>query len=258
MGVTTLTDPAGFALRRDAGYQTHMNDRPANQLRPTTIEPFPAGAPGSVIITAGKTKVLCTASIQSEVPRWIKTDPETRQPLHGWVSAEYSMLPGSTPDRKRRGNDGRSTEIQRLIGRALRAAVDMDKMPGLAITCDCDVLVADGGTRTAAITGAYVALCQALNWAKSEGRLEADPIVSPIAAISVGIIDGVPTLDLDYPLDVRAEVDMNVAMNGEGQFIEVQGTGEQGTFDRKQLDALLDLATEGIESLMAIQTAALA
>lgn len=234
-----------------------MNARPADQLRPTTIEPFPTNAQGSVIITAGNTKVLCTASVQSDVPRWIKKDPETGQPTHGWVSAEYSMLPGSTLDRKRRGPDGRGTEIQRLIGRALRAAVDMDKMPGLAITCDCDVLVADGGTRTAAITGAYVALAQALNWAKREGRLEGDPIVSPIAAISVGIIDGVATLDLDYPLDVRAEVDMNVAMNGEGQFIEVQGTGEQGTFDRKQLDALLDLATDGIKSLMAIQTAAL-
>ncbi|WP_246402879.1 ribonuclease PH [Algisphaera agarilytica] len=247
----------GFALVGDAGYQSGMNQRPANELRPTTIEPFPAGAPGSVVITAGKTKVLCTASVQADVPRWIKKDPETGLPTHGWVTAEYSMLPGSTPDRKRRGTDGRSTEIQRLIGRALRAAVDLDKMPGLAITCDCDVLVADGGTRTAAITGAYVALGQALNWAREQGRLEGDPVVSPIAAISVGIIDGVPTLDLDYPLDVRAEVDMNVAMNGEGQFIEVQGTGEQGTFDRVQLDALLDLAQDGIKSLMAIQQQAL-
>lgn len=234
-----------------------MNPRPADQLRPTTIEPFPGNAPGSVVITAGNTRVLCTASVQADVPRWIKKDPETGQPTHGWVSAEYSMLPGSTLDRKRRGPDGRGTEIQRLIGRVLRAAVDKDKMPGLAITCDCDVLVADGGTRTAAITGAYVALRQALNWAKAEGRLEHDPIVSPVAAISVGVIDGVATLDLDYPLDVRAEVDMNVAMNGDGQFIEVQGTGEQGTFDRKQLDELLDLATAGIKDLMAIQRAAL-
>ncbi|MEM6855009.1 MAG: ribonuclease PH, partial [Planctomycetota bacterium] len=209
---------------------------------------------------AGKTKVLCTASVQSDVPRWIKKDPETGLPTHGWVSAEYSMLPGSTPDRKRRGTDGRSTEIQRLIGRALRAAVDLDRMPGLAITCDCDVLVADGGTRTAAITGAYVALVQALRWAVSQGRLDnLDAALLPgVAAISVGIIDGTPTLDLDYPLDVAAEVDMNVAMNGEGQFIEVQGTGEHGTFDREQLDALLDLATDGIRSLMEIQKAALA
>lgn len=236
-----------------------MKPRPADQLRPTTIEPFPTNAAGSVVITAGNTRVLCTASVQSDVPRWIKKDPETGEPSHGWVSAEYSMLPGSTPDRKRRGPDGRGTEIQRLIGRALRASVDMDRMPGLAITCDCDVLVADGGTRTAAITGAYVALVQALQWAESEGRLgDLKPVLLPaVAAISVGIVDGVPTLDLDYPLDVRAEVDMNVAMNAAGQFIEVQGTGEQGTFDRKQLDALLDLATGGIESLMAIQRAAL-
>lgn len=236
-----------------------MKPRPADQLRPTTIESFPTNAAGSVVITAGNTRVLCTASVQADVPRWIKKDPETGQPTHGWVTAEYSMLPGSTPDRKRRGPDGRGTEIQRLIGRTLRAAVDMDQMPGLAITCDCDVLAADGGTRTAAITGAYVALVQALRWAVSEGRLEnIEAVLLPgVAAISVGIIDGVPTLDLDYPLDVRAEVDMNVAMNAAGQFIEVQGTGEQGTFDRKQLDALLDLATGGIESLMAIQGAAL-
>ncbi|MEL7087759.1 MAG: ribonuclease PH [Planctomycetota bacterium] len=241
-----------------------MNPRPADQLRPTTIEPFPenapGNAPGSVVITAGNTRVLCTASVQADVPRWIKKDPDTGKPTHGWVSAEYSMLPGSTPDRKRRGPDGRGTEIQRLIGRVLRAAVDKDKMPGLAITCDCDVLVADGGTRTAAITGAYVALVQALRWAQAQGRLDdaAAVLLPGVAAISVGVIDGVPTLDLDYPLDVRAEVDMNVAMNGDGQFIEVQGTGEQGTFDRKQLDELLDLATQGIKDSMQIQKAALA
>jgi ribonuclease PH len=238
-----------------------MPDRPADQLRPTTIQPFPpgsgddlsVGAPGSVLIAAGQTRVLCTASVQADVPRWIKRDPDTGEPTHGWVSAEYSMLPGSTPQRKKRGPDGRGTEIQRLIGRSLRAAVDLDQMPGLAITCDCDVLTADGGTRTAAITGAYVALVQALGWARRQGRLDRDPIVSPIAAVSVGIIDGRPTLDLDYPLDVRADVDMNVAMNGDGQFIEVQGTGEKATFDRAQLDALLDLATAGIRQLMQVQ-----
>ena len=146
------------------------------------------------------------------------------------------------------------------FARALRAAVDLDKLPGLAITCDCDVLVADGGTRTASITGAYVALVQALRWAEQQGRLPSvdAALKSPVAAVSVGVIDGTPTLDLDYPLDVRAEVDMNVAMNGEGQFIEVQGTGEQGTFDRKQLDGLLDLATAGIQKLMEIQNGALA
>ena len=240
-----------------------MNTRPANELRPTTIEPFPAGsggpvgAPGSVMISAGQTRVLCTASVQADVPRWIAKDPETGEPAHGWVSAEYSMLPGSTPQRKKRGPDGRGTEIQRLIGRALRAAVDFDKMPGLAITCDCDVITADGGTRTAAITGAYVALAQALDWARQQGRLTDQPIVSPIAAISVGIIDGQPTLDLDYPLDVRAEVDMNVAMNSQGQFIEVQGTGEKGTFGRGQLNELLDLAEAGIHQLMGIQKQAI-
>ena len=236
-----------------------MDSRPADQLRPTTIEPFPANAPGSVVIAAGNTRVLCTASVQADVPKWIKKDPDSGQPLHGWVSAEYSMLPGSTPDRKRRGPDGRGTEIQRLIGRVLRAAVDKDKMPGLAITCDCDVLVADGGTRTAAITGAYVALVQALRWAHAQGRLDdLDAVLLPgVAAISVGVIDGVPTLDLDYPLDVRAEVDMNVAMNAAGQYIEVQGTGEQGTFDRAQLNALLDLASDGINRLVAIQQRAL-
>ncbi|MEM7627265.1 MAG: ribonuclease PH [Planctomycetota bacterium] len=236
-----------------------MSPRPADQLRPTTIEPFPGNAAGSVVIAAGNTRVLCTASVQADVPKWIKKDPETGLPTHGWVSAEYSMLPGSTPDRKRRGPDGRGTEIQRLIGRVLRAAVDKDKMPGLAVTCDCDVLVADGGTRTAAITGAYVALVQALRWAQAEGRLEdvEAVLLPPVAAISVGVVDGTPTLDLDYPLDVRAEVDMNVAMNGDGQFIEVQGTGEHGTFDRKQLDQLLDLATAGVRQLMDIQREAL-
>lgn len=234
---------------------TESPSRPADHLRPTTIEPFPTAAAGSVIITAGQTRVLCTASVAADPPKWIPKDPETGQPSQGWVTAEYSMLPGSTPDRKRRGPDGRGTEIQRLIGRALRAAVDLEKMPGLAITCDCDVLSADGGTRTASITGAYVALAQAIKAARDEGRIEQDPITSPVAAISVGVVDGTPTLDLDYPLDVRAEVDMNVAMNAQGQFIEVQGTGEHGTFDRAQLDALLDLATQGIHDLMAIQDA---
>ena len=238
-----------------------MNHRAADRLRPTSIDAFPGGAPGSVVITAGQTRVLCTASIQEDVPRWIKRDPETGQPVHGWVSAEYAMLPGSTPQRKKRGSDGRGTEIQRLIGRVLRAAVDMDAMPGLAVTCDCDVLVADGGTRTAAITGAYVALRQALTWAVEQGRLDrlesAMPFDRQVAAVSVGIIDGTPTLDLDYPLDVRAEVDMNVAMTAAGKFIEVQGTGEKGSFDRAELDQLLDLATAGIRQLMDIQRAAM-
>ena len=199
--------------------------------------------------------ILCTASIASEPPRWIKRD-ENGDPVHGWVSAEYAMLPGSTPDRKRRGTDGRSTEIQRLIGRVLRAAVDMDKMPGLSITCDCDVLSADGGTRTAAITGAWVALAQAIAKARADGRITTQPLLGPVAAVSVGVIDGEAYLDLDYPLDVRAEVDMNVAMNHKGDFIEVQGTGEKGTFSRDELDTLLDLAGKGIKKLMTLQRAA--
>lgn len=229
--------------------------RKRNELRPTAIEPYPTAAAGSVIITMGQTRVLCTASIAEDVPPWL-IDKATGRPKRGWVTAEYSMLPGSTPDRKRRGNDGRGTEIQRLIARVLRAAVDLNKMPGLMITCDCDVLYADGGTRTAAITGAFVALAQAIREARRRGMIETDPILGPVAAVSVGIIDGQAWLDLDYPLDSRAEVDMNVAMNHRGQFIEVQGTGEQGVFSRDQMDELLDLATKGTKRLIAVQKAA--
>ena len=229
--------------------------RSATQLRPTTIEPLASAAAGSVQIIMGGTRVLCTASIESEAPRWIARD-EAGRPKHGWVSAEYAMLPGSTPDRKRRGPDGRSTEIQRLIGRVLRAAVDLDKMPGVSITCDCDVLQADGGTRTASITGAYVALAQAIGVARADGRIASNPIIGPVAAVSVGIIDGKAYLDLDYELDVRAEVDMNVAMDSKGNYIEVQGTGEKGVFSREQLDTLLNLAGKGIRQLMKVQRAA--
>lgn len=230
--------------------------RKPNQLRPVTIEPFATQAPGSVLIACGNTRVLCTASIASDPPRWLPKD-ENGKFTAGWVTAEYNMLPASTDTRKRRGNDGRSTEIQRLIGRVLRAAVDMDKMPGVAITLDCDVLQADGGTRTTSITGAYVALCQAVKHAMAEGLIKKNPIKGAVAAVSVGIIDGTAYLDLDYPLDSAAEVDMNVAMNHKGDFIEVQGTGEQGTFSRAQLDELLDLADKGIKKLMTAQRKAL-
>lgn len=226
--------------------------REPNQMRPITIEPFDTAAAGSVVIAQGDTRVLCTASIAEDPPKWLPRDEEGNY-VKGWVTAEYNMLPGSTPDRKRRGPDSRGTEIQRLIGRALRAAVDLEKLPGVAITCDCDVLRADGGTRTASITGAFVALAQAIAVARKQGLIAADPILAPVAAVSVGIIDGRPILDLDYELDVRAEVDMNVAMNGRGQFVEVQGTAEQGLFDRGQLDAMLDLARKGIEELIAVQ-----
>ena len=228
--------------------------RKRTELRPVKIEKFPTQAAGSVLIKQGNTHVLCTASIAAELPRWM-APKRGEEPTKGWVSAEYNMLPASTNDRKRRGPDSRGTEIQRLIGRVLRAAVDMDKVPGLAITCDCDVLQADGGTRTASITGAYVALVQAINHARKEGMIKTNPIIGNVAAVSVGVIDGLPTLDLDYPLDVRAEVDMNVAMNNKGQFIEVQGTGEQGTFSRDELNSLLDLATKGIRQLIRTQNA---
>ena len=226
-----------------------MPKRPAKQLRKVVIRPSRTGAAGSVEISMGQTRVLCTASISAEPPRWLAS----AEPPKGWVTAEYSMLPGSTPDRKRRGPDGRSTEIQRLIARSLRASVDLLKMPGVLITCDCDVLCADGGTRTASITGAYVALVQAITHARKKGAIEGQPLLSPVAAVSVGVVDGRPTLDLDYPLDSRAEVDLNVVMNGKGQFVEVQGTAEAGTFDRDELDALLDLAGSGIRKLIRVQ-----
>jgi len=231
--------------------------RKPNQLRTVTIEPFATNAPGSVLIAAGDTRVLCTASIADRPPPWLPRDKETGEFTRGWVTAEYNMLPGATPDRMRRGPNSRATEIQRLIGRSLRAAVDLDLMPGLAITVDCDVLQADGGTRTAAITGGYVALCQAIAHARAQDLIKKNPVINQIAAVSVGIIDGKAHLDLDYPLDSAAEVDMNVVMTAKQQYVEVQGTGEQGVFDRAQLDTLLDLAAKGIKQLMKIQRAAL-
>ncbi|HEX7010531.1 MAG TPA: ribonuclease PH [Phycisphaeraceae bacterium] len=226
--------------------------RRRTQLRPVTLEPFVTAAPGSVLITQGGTRVLCTASIARDTPAWL-IDPATGQAARGWVTAEYAMLPGSTRDRKRRGADGRSTEIQRFIGRALRAAVDLTKMPGVTITCDCDVLCADGGTRTAAITGAFVALAQAIRAARKQGLIQRDPILGPVAAVSVGLVDSRLHLDLDYALDARAQVDMNVVMNHRGRFIEVQGAGEQGTFSHQELQAMLKLAGQGIRKLMRLQ-----
>ena len=231
--------------------------RQPDQLRPVTIEPFPSSAAGAVLITQGQTRVLCTASLCAHVPPWVRRD-ESGVPAHGWVTAEYAMIPGSTPDRVKRGPSSRGTEIQRLVARSLRAAVDLHQMPTVMVTVDCEVLVADGGTRTASITGGYVALQQALAAAKRQGLLETDLAAAQIAAVSVGIVDGQAVLDLDYPLDSRAEVDLNVVMTGDGAFIELQGTGEKGTFSRGQLDELLDLATAGIDRLMQVQRAALA
>jgi ribonuclease PH len=230
-----------------------MMRRP-EELRQILIQRgFPTAAPGSVLIQCGETRVLCTASVSKEPPAWLMKE----EPPRGWINAEYNMLPGSTVERKRRGPDGRGTEIQRLIGRVLRASVDLHKMRGVAITCDCEVLCADGGTRTTAITGAFVALCDAITYALDNGQLFESPIVTPVAAVSVGIVDGQPVLDLDYDLDSRAEVDLNVAMNGAGGFIEVQGTAEKGSYSRAQLDAMLDLAQKGIREILEIQRIAL-
>ena len=227
-----------------------MIDRGTDQTRHVSLEVgYTEATPGSVLISMGDTRVLCTASVETEVPRWMKDSNR------GWVTAEYGMLPGSSPQRVRRDHvsGGRAKEISRLIGRSLRAAVNLAGMPDLMVRVDCDVIQADGGTRTAAVTGGWIALHQALSWAKEEGLIESLPIVDEIAAISVGIVDGQPRLDLDYDLDVRAEVDMNVVMSGRGLFIEVQGTAEQAPFSRDELDQLLDLASKGIDDLHELQ-----
>ena len=208
------------------------------------------------MVSFGKTKVLCTASFTPGVPRWLK-DSGT-----GWVTAEYAMLPRATTTRNQRESvkgklGGRTQEISRLIGRSLRAVVDMQALGENSILIDCDVLQADGGTRTAAITGSYVALVDAIRWATGEGHVAVDPLIDSVAAVSVGIIDGEPRLDLHYDDDVRAETDMNVVMTGAGSFVEVQGTAEGDPFDRALLDRLLDLAAAGIADLTALQKAAL-
>ncbi len=230
-----------------------MARRRPDQLRPVKITRGYTDAPyGSVLIEAGNTKVLCTASLVKDVPPFLKGKGE------GWVTAEYSMLPGSTRDRSpRKLGDGRAQEIQRLVGRSLRAVVDRTLLGDATLWVDCDVLEADGGTRTAAITGAWVALVDALRRMESEGLLKGWPITAQVAAVSVGLVDGEPVLDLDYPLDVRAEVDMNIVRTSRGEFVEVQGTGEHGTFSERQLATLLKLATRGIDRLFSMQKRAL-
>ncbi|MCH9002163.1 MAG: ribonuclease PH [Planctomycetes bacterium] len=229
--------------------------RKAADLRPIEIvRGYTENAAGSVLIRAGKTMVLCTASWEQGVPRW-KTGQGT-----GWVTAEYDMLPGSTSERKRRNRnkvDGRTQEIQRLIGRSMRSVVDLKVLGENSILIDCDVLQADGGTRTASITGAYIALCDAIKMARTKKWIKQSPIREPVAAISVGRVDGRMLLDLDYLEDVGADVDMNVVMTGSGRFVEVQGTGEEATFTRAELDKLLRLAARGIKQLIELQKKAL-
>jgi ribonuclease PH len=231
-------------------------DRATGGLRPTTIEPhFVKPASGSALITQGETRVICTASVQESVPRWMAGQGR------GWVTAEYGMLPASTGERKQRDvlkgrPDGRTVEIQRLIGRSLRGVVDFGALGERTIYLDCDVLTADGGTRCASITGAYVALDLAARRLVAEGKLKRLPLTGTVAAISCGIVDGVALLDLDYSEDSTAEVDANVVMTGEGGLIEVQATAERTPLSRAHLDELLALAADGIGQLRAVQAQA--
>lgn len=228
-----------------------------SQLRLIRIQRHFTDHPGgSVLISFGQTRVLCTAMVEKGVPDWLKGKGQ------GWCTAEYGMLPGSTLTRKRRDAgkpDGRSVEIQRLVGRCLRSVVDLRRLGENCLWLDCDVLQADGGTRTASITGAYVALVDAVARAKKTGLLPPDaaPVIGQVAAVSVGIVQGVPVLDLDYREDVDAHVDMNVAMLADGSFVEVQGTGEHATFTPRQLNAMLKLAVGGIRELHVLQNKAL-
>jgi ribonuclease PH len=238
-----MPDESPVATPRDA--------RAPAALRPVSIaRGASAYAEGSVLITFGGTRVLCTASVEQGVPGW------RRGSGSGWITAEYAMLPRAThtrTPRERAQLGGRTQEIQRLIGRSIRAMVDDFAFGEFTLRVDCDVLQADGGTRTAAITGASVAVRDAFDWMVAQGQLAASPVRRLVAAVSVGVVGGEPRLDLDYAEDVRAEVDMNVVMTSEGRFVEVQGTGEHGTFDRETLDALVRLAESGIGRLFELQ-----
>jgi ribonuclease PH len=237
---------------------TRPDGRAADELRPVRLtRHWLDHAAGSVLVEFGRTRVLCAASATSGVPRW------RRESGLGWVTAEYAMLPSSTHTRSDRESvkgriGGRTHEISRLIGRSLRAIIDYKALGENTIVLDCDVLQADGGTRTAAITGAYVALADAVAHLRGEGALTGEPLTGSVAAVSVGIIDGEPRLDLPYEEDVRAETDMNVVMTGDGAFVEVQGTAEGQAFDRGMLDSLLDLAVKGCADLTKFQQDALA
>ena len=243
-----------------SGSKQRPDGRAADELRTVTFKNNIAPhATGSTLIEWGDTRVICCATIEEEVPRWMKAQGVEG----GWITAEYSMLPYSTLDRKRRDSskgkiDGRSQEIQRLIGRSMRAALDLVKIGPRTVWIDCDVLQADGGTRTASITGGYVALSLALAKLKADGLLTVDPIVSPVAAVSVGVVNDVAILDLPYVEDVAAEVDMNLVMNAEGEFIELQGTGEKDTFSDAELASMLTHGRKGISELLELQKAAIA
>ncbi len=237
---------------------TRSDGRADDALRPVEfVRDYTVMAAGSALISMGRTRVLCTASVAEEVPRWMRGSGR------GWVTAEYSMLPGASPERidreaARGRQSGRTQEIQRLIGRSLRAVTDLQAMGEASITLDCDVLQADGGTRTASICGAYVALHDACSRLVATGRMPAHPLGEACAAVSVGVVDGRPLLDLAYEEDSRAEVDMNVVMTGSGRFVEVQGTAEGHTFSRAELDGLLDVAAAGITTLLERQADVLA
>ena len=228
-------------------------DRLNDQMRPVRIIPgFLKHPDGPVLIETGDTRVLCSAMVEERVPPFLKGSNT------GWVTAEYSLLPASTetrsPREAARGKiSGRTSEIQRLIGRSLRGIVDLDKLGERTIWIDCDVIQADGGTRTASVTGSFVALYLALKKLKDNGTIESIPIKDYVAAISVGIVEGIPVLDLEYVEDSAADVDMNVIMTGRGDFVEIQGTGEKSVFSRQDLDALLGLAQKGIQELIALQ-----
>jgi len=226
-------------------------------MRPLSFTPnFTMHAEGSVLVAFGNTKVICTASVEDRQPRWLRDEQQ------GWVTAEYGMLPRSTHSRMGReaargGQGGRTMEIQRLIGRALRASVDLHKIGPRTITLDCDVIQADGGTRTASISGAFVALSQALGRLRAEGGIDQDPVIGNVASVSVGIYNGTPVLDLDYAEDSSAETDMNVVMDNRGRFIEIQGTAEGTPFTTDEMNAMLDLARQGIGQIIAAQDAVL-
>jgi len=250
--------PDDHSASAPASRTARQDGRAVDAMRPVSfVRDFTVMAPGSVLASFGQTKVLCTASVEERVPGWMRGSGK------GWVTAEYSMLPGSTPERASREaakgkQSGRTQEIQRLIARSLRAVCDLVTLGEIQVTVDCDVLQADGGTRTASICGAYVALHDAFTRMKHSGLLRQNPLTDSVAAVSVGIVDGVPMLDLPYVEDSRAEVDMNVVMTGGGRFVEVQGTAEGLAFTRGELDSLLALAESGISFLSERQAAALA